>query len=93
MSISTLNYRKTYFLKPDPRIILGIPTYDALLQIQPELKTNDTSVHSNLRDATHRNLGLLMADTKYDTLSIVPYIRHVQPIFPLIPNNATRVAY
>ena len=38
MSISTVNYRKTFFPKLDLTRILGIPTYDALHQIKLDLK-------------------------------------------------------
>ena len=49
MIISTVNYREAFFLKLDLTRILGIHTYDALHQMQLELKTNAISIHSNLR--------------------------------------------
>ena len=47
--------------------------------MQLELKTNAVSVHSNLRGATHRNIGLFMIDTKYAILSNLPYVRPLHP--------------
>ena len=64
MIISTLNYRETFFLKPDLTRILNIPTYNALCQMKLELKTNAVPVHFNLGGATHGHLGLLMTNTK-----------------------------
>ena len=87
-----VNYCETFFLKPDITRIFGIPTYNAFHQIQLELKTNALSVHSNLGGATHRHLVLLMTNTKYDTMSNVPYVRTVHPSILIIPNNATHIS-
>ena len=48
MIISTVKYRETFFPKLDLTRILGIHTYDALHQMQLELKTNAISIQSNL---------------------------------------------
>ena len=92
MIISTVNYHKTFFPKPDLTRILGIPTYNALHQMQLELKSNAVYVHSNIGGATHVHLVLLMKNTTYDTLSPVPYVCPIHPDILLITNNATRVA-
>ena len=92
MNISTVNYLKSSFPKTDITIILGIPTYDALHQMELEIKTNAISVHSNLGVATHVHLGLFMTDTKYAILSNIPFMHHVHPVILLIANNATCVA-
>ena len=89
MSISTVNYLKTFFPKPYLTIILVVPTYNALHQIQLEIKTNALYVHSNLGGATHGHLGLLITNTKYATLSKIPYVRTVHPGILKIPNNDT----
>ena len=60
--------------------------------MQLELKTNAISVHSNLGCATHGHLGILMMDTKYATLSNIPYAFPIHPGIILIPNNDTYVA-
>ena len=87
-----VNYCETFLLKPDITRIFGIPNYNSFHQIQLELKTNALSVHSNLGGATHIHLVLLMINTKYATLSNVPYLRPVHPSILIIPNNATHVA-
>ena len=92
MSISFVKYHDTGLTEPDITIILGIPTYDALHQMQLELKTNTLSVHYNLGGSTRGNLILLMTDAKSAILSNEPYILPVRPGILLIPNNATRVS-
>ena len=92
MSIYLVNYCKTLFPKPDPTIILGIPTYNALHQTKIELKTNALSINFNLGGATHVHLILLMAGNKYAILSNEPCEHPVHTSIILILNNATRVA-
>ena len=92
MIISTVNYHKTFFPKPDLTRILGIPTYGALHEIYLELKNKALSVHFILGGATHIHLGIFMTNTKYATLSPIPYAHPVHPGILLTPNNATHVA-
>jgi hypothetical protein len=92
MSIPSINYRETYFPKPDLTRIICIPTYETLHQMQLELKTNALSVHSNLGGAAHGHLGLLMTDAQYALVSDTPYERPEHPGVLHIPHNATRVA-
>ena len=92
MSIPSVNYRETFFPKPDLTRILGIPTYENLHQMQLELKTNALSVHSNLGGATHGHLGLLMTEAQYALVSDIAYERPEHPGVLHVPNNATRVA-
>jgi hypothetical protein len=91
-SIPSVNYRETFFPKPDLTRIIGIPTYEALHQMQLELKTNALSVHSNLGGAQHGHLGLLMTAAQYALVSDTPYERPEHPGVLHIPHNATRVA-
>ena len=86
------SYLEDFFPKPDITRILGIPTYDSLHQIKLELKTNALSIFSNPVGATHGHLGLLMTNTKYATLSNVPYVCPVHPVIIIITKNATRVS-
>ena len=92
MIIYTVNYHDTFFLKLDLTIILIIPTYDAIQQIQLDIKTNDLSFHYNLGGATIWHIRLLMTDAKYATLSNVLYVHTKHHGILLIPKNATRVA-
>ena len=90
--ISAVDYRKTFFPKPDLTRTLVIPTYNYLHQIKLDLKFNALYVHSNLGGTTHGHIGLLMTNTNYATLSNFPYVCTVHPGILQIPNNATRVA-
>ena len=92
MSIPSVNYRETFFPKPDLSKILGLPTYDSLHQMQLELKSNALSVHSNLGGGTHGHLGLLMTAAQYALVSDAPYERPEHPGILHIPHAATRVA-
>ena len=66
--MSTVKYRKNFFLKLDITITLGILTYGALHQIQLDLKTNALDVPSNLGGANHGHPRLMMTNTKDATL-------------------------
>ena len=92
MIVYMVNYRETISPKMHLTRILGIPTYDALHQMELDLKINALYFHSNLRGYTHVFLGLLMMNTKYSKLSNFLYIRPVHPCILLIPNNATHIA-
>ena len=92
MSISTVKYRETFPPKPDLTRIIGIPTYDAKYQMRLELKINALSLHYNIGGATQRHLGILITNTKYATMSPVPYVGPVHTGILLIPKNATCVA-
>jgi uncharacterized phage-associated protein len=92
MSIPAVNYRETFFPKPDLTRIIGIPTYDTLHQMQLELKSNALSVHSNLGGGAHGHLGLLMTNAQYALISDAPYERPEHPGVLHIPHAATRVA-
>ena len=91
MSISTVNYRRTFHSKLDLTRILGILTYDALHQMQLELKSKALSVHFNLGGRTHRHIRILITNTKYTTLSPVPYVRTRHPGILIIHNNTSHV--
>ena len=91
MIISSVNYRETFFLNPDLTRILGIPTYDALHQMQLKLNNNALSVYSKLGGGTHIHLSLLMTNKKYTPLSPVAYVCTVHPGIIQTPINTTRV--
>ena len=91
MSISTVNYQETFFPKPELTRILSIRTYNALHQIQLELKSNTLSVQSNIGGVTYGHLGLLMTNKKYAILLPVVYVRPVYPGILKVPRNTTRV--
>ena len=87
-----VNYHKTVFQKPDLTRVLGIPTYYALHHMQLEIKSNAIYVYSKLGCGNQGNLKRLITNTKYATLSPVPYIRIVHSGIIQILNNSTHVA-
>ena len=92
MSISTTNYRETYFLKPDLSPIIGKPTFESLYQLIVDLQANAQSVHSNLGGGANGHLGLIMTPTQYAIHSTTPYVRPTHPGTLTIPVGTTRLA-
>ena len=92
MSISNINYRGTYFLKPDLSPIIGKPTFESLYQLIADLQANAQSVHSNLGGGEHGHLGLVMTSTQYAIHSTTPYDRPTHPRNLTIPVGTTRLA-
>jgi hypothetical protein len=90
MSISTVNYRETFFEHPDLTKIIGIPTFDTLHQLNQEIKSNAISVHANLGGGQHGHLGLVVSPDAYALLSDHQYVRPGLPDELVIPANATR---
>ena len=79
MSIPTVNYRESFFEKPDLTPVIGKPDYETLYQTIVDLRTNAISVHSNLGGGNHGHLGLLMSPAQYAVESQVPFIRPTHP--------------
>ena len=91
MSIPTINYRTTYFPKPDLTPIIGKPTFQDLYQLLLDLRQNAQTVHCNLGGGDHGHLGLLMTPGQYAMVSQTPYVRPVLPAPLVIPPEATRI--
>jgi hypothetical protein len=89
MSISMVNYREFFFEHPDLTKIIGIPTYDTLHKLNQEIKSNATSVHSNLGGGQHGHLGLVISPIAYAFLSDTPYQHLVLPADLDIPISTT----
>jgi len=92
MSISTINYRETYFPKPDLSPIIGRPKFESLYRLIIDLQANVQSVHSNLGGGTHGHLGLIMTPTQYAIHSTTPYDRPTYTGSLAIPVGTTRLA-
>ena len=92
MSISTINYRETYFPKPDLSPIIGRPKFESLYRLIIDLQANVQSVHSNLGGGTHGHLRLIVTPTQYAILSTTPYDRPTHPGTLTIPVGTTRLA-
>ena len=91
MSITNINYRETYFLKPDLSPIIGKPTFESLYQLIVDLQANAQSVHSNLGGGANGHLGLIMTPTQYAIHSTTPYVRPTHPGTLTIPVGTTRL--
>ena len=65
MSIAAINYRNAFFLIKDLTRIIGM--------MHLELKTNSTSVHSNLGGGQFGHLCLVLSPAGYAMVSNVPY--------------------
>ena len=85
MSIAAINYREAFFPIKDLTRIIGMPTYETLHMMYLELKTNSTSVHSNLAGGLFGHLGLLLSPARYLMVSNTPYIRPDHPGVLIIP--------
>jgi hypothetical protein len=92
MSIAAINYRETFFPVKDLTRIIGIPTYETLHTMHIELKTNSTSVHSNLGGGQFGHLGLVISPARYAMESNAPYVRPAHPGTLVIAAADTRHA-
>jgi hypothetical protein len=92
MSLAAINYRETFFPVKDLTRIIGIPTYETLHTLHLELKTNSTSVHSNLGGGQFGHLGLVISPARYAMESNEAYVRPVHPGTLVIAAGDTRHA-
>ena len=68
----------------------GLPTYTIISEVHKELKTNVSSVHSNLGGGQHGLLGLTLQDSTYTTLTGVLFILPTNPgTVPIIPAGSS----
>ena len=79
MSSTNIDYVDTYFEVPSLTRIHGEPTYASLKIVKDELKSNASSVTSDLGGGNHGHLGLILSPADYQTISAVPYVRPVHP--------------
>ena len=70
--------------------VVGTLDYMSLKIIKDELKANAASIHSNLGGGTQGHLGLVMPPIEYADVSGTPYVRHLLPIAPVIPQGTTQ---
>jgi len=75
---------------PHPTVtpIEGIPTFSSIRQLQVELNSNASSVHSNLGNGQLGLLYLTVSQATYDTISDVPFEVPQNPgPIPIIPRG------
>ena len=85
MTSTNIDYVDTYFELPTLTKIHGEPTYFQLKELKNELKSNATSVTTDLGGGGHGHLGLVLTPAEYATISAVAYTRPVHPGPLIIP--------
>lgn len=96
MSSTNIDYVDTYFEFPSLTRIHGEPNYDSLKIVKDELRSNATSVTSDLGGGAHGHLGLVLTDVEYQVVSPTAYNRPNHPGPLIIPigtaqHEATRL--
>jgi hypothetical protein len=73
-----------------PSLIMGIPTYATIAEVNLKLSANAASVQSNLGNGQLGLLALTVSPKVYATFSAVPFIVCINPEpQPVIPVRAT----
>ena len=100
MTSDTPNYADTVFEYDKLTKIHGEPTYDSLLKIKNELKTNAQTIECSAGGGQVGMLGLVLSPEEYALLSNVPFERPDHPgIFqiqqgtPQVQARALEVTY
>ena len=96
MTSTNIDYVDTYFEVPTLTRIHGEPTYFKLKELKNELKSNATSVTTDLGGGANGHLGLVLTPAEYNVVSQDPYVRPVHPGALVIPagtaqHEATRL--
>ena len=79
MTSTNIDYVDTYFEFPTLTKIHGEPTYFQLKELKNELKSNATSVTTDLGGGRHGHLGLVLTPTEYLAVSTTAYNRPTHP--------------
>ena len=78
------------FPHPTLALIEDIPTFATIHQLQLELNSNASLIHSNLGDGQLGLLYLTVSQATYDELSNVPFVPPINPgPVPIIPRGST----
>ena len=87
-----IDHTTTHFKQIIPTKIRGDPSYKTLKKLKTELRTNISSVHSNLGRDNHGYLGLIISDPEYTTITgTQPLgVQHYPPAL-VIPPGSTDV--
>jgi hypothetical protein len=86
-----IDYRNIFFEYPELDTISGEPNADSLIKLKKQLKSNASSVSSNLGDGLHGHLGLVLNPLDYALVSPVPFVAPVHPGSLVIPQGTTTV--
>ena len=86
---TNIDYITTSFEFPVLSKVSGRPTYESLKKIKDELKTNASTVSSDLGGGANGHLGLVLTDVEYTFVSAIPYVKPVHPGQLVIPPATT----
>lgn len=89
--MSTTNISEQ-FVYPVLTKIQGKLSYESLKVIKAELKANASAIPSELGGGMNGHLGLIVTPTEYINVSVVPYVRYLNPPVLVIPAGTTGVA-
>ena len=84
---SNIDYVSTYFEIPELTKIHSRPKFDNLKVIKNELKTNGSSVTTDLGGGLNGHVGIVTTPSEYSLVSIIPYVRPVHPGSLVLPNG------
>ena len=79
MTSTNIDYVDTYFEIPTLTKIHGEPTYFQLKELKNELKSNASSVTTDLGGGANGHLGLVLTPTEYNAVSAIPCNRPTHP--------------
>ena len=85
MTSTNIDYVNTYFEFPVLTKIHGEPTYESLKTLKNELKSNATTVTTDLAGGDSGHLGIVLTDAELAVLTAVPYVRPAHPGPLVIP--------
>ena len=92
MTSTNIDYVDTYFELPTVTKIHGEPTYFQLKDLKNELKSNATSVTTDLKGSGNGHLGLVLTPAKYAAVSTIAYTRPVHRGSLVIPPGTAQHA-
>ena len=79
MTSTNIDYVDTYFEFPTLTKIHGEPTYFQLKELKNELKSNASSVTTDLGGGANGHLGLVLTPAEYNAVSATAYNRPTHP--------------
>ena len=88
-SSAGINYCNIFFEFPELDRISGKPNADSLIKLKKQLKSNASSISSNLGDGLHGHLGLVINPAEYTLVSPVPFLNPVHPGVLVIAQGST----
>ena len=85
MTSTNIDYVDTYFEFPQLVKIHDSPTYATLKIVKDQIKENTDRVTSDLVGRMYIHILLVLPPSKYATMTILPYVRHIHPRTFVIP--------